>query len=343
MRTATALAPDVFGAAETDFSTIATQEMRDREPRYLFYAGDEPGLPTPGGLQVASPCIPRQTFWRCAVTPALSAPVRMRAVEIPEGRMIDGTQNAKGLASMLLPCGPEVDELLAQYGHSDQGQWQKRWGLVELTALRGMQPKEVAALNLTAFFFPTWPELPETNKEVLAQLRERVDEVKKLAPNAKGADLLKITPADFPEGSEERVLLAVGQQMVAAVEMAQEYQMRVVRDGNMRVTFGETNDRHKPGFDSKDELFAQRSGVGLAINSLRGNQSDAAAAGMGAVLEKVLEKFQPQQQAAIDPQQIAAIVAATMQALSKGEVKPEPTAEAQTAPVVPKTPTVKPR
>lgn len=318
MRTATALAPDVFGAAETDFSTIATQEMRDREPRYLFYAGDEPGLPTPGGLQVASPCIPRQTFWRCAVTPALSAPVRMRAVEIPEGRMIDGTQNAKGLASMLLPCGPEVDELLAQYGHSDQGQWQKRWGLVELTALRGMQPKEVAALNLTAFFFPTWPELPETNKEVLAQLRERVKE----APNA--------------------VVAECGEQMIAAVEMAQEYQMRIVRDGNMRVTFGETNDRHKPGFDSKDELFAQRSGVGLAINSLRGNQSDAAAAGMGAVLEKVLEKFQPQQQA-IDPQQIAAIVAATMQALSKGEVKPEPTAEAQTAPVVPKTPTVKPR
>lgn len=297
MRTGTAAAPDVFGAAETDFNTIATQDMRDREPRYLFFAGDEPGLPTPGGLQVASLCIPRQILWRCAVTPALSAPVRMRAVEIPEGRLIDGTRDGKGLASMLLPCGPEVDELLANYGHPDQGQWLKRWGLVELTALRGMPPKEVAALNLTAFFFPSWPSLPETNKEVLAQLRERL------------------------KAATSQIQRTCGEQMIAAVEMAQEYQQRIVREGNIRVTFGETNDRFKPGFDSKDELFAQRSGVGLAINSLRGNQSDAAAMNLKEILKEVLPAVQSPQ---LGADAIAAIVAATVQALQKVESKPEP-------------------
>lgn len=314
MTTGTATAPDVFGAAESDFQTIATQEMRDREPRYLFYAGDEPGLPAPGGLQVASPCIPRQTLWRCAVTPALSAPVRMRAVEIPEGRMIDGTQDRKGLASMLLPCGPEVDELLATYGHSDRGQWQKRWGLVELTALRGMQPKEVAALNLTAFFFPTWPTIPETNQAVLEHLQTRLSE------------------------ATTEIQRKCGEEMIAAVQQAQEYQMRIVREGNIRVTFGETNDRFKPGFDSKDELFAQRSGVGLAINALRGNQSDAAAANIKEILKEVLPAVASPQ---IDANTIAAIVAATVAALNKGEAKPEPKDEAPTAPALPKAPAIK--
>ena len=49
---------------------------------------------------------------------------------------------------------------------------------------------------------------------------------------------------------------------------------------------------------------------------------DAAAASIGAVIEKVMEKFAPQQ-ATIDPNQIAAIVAATMQAMQPKEEAPK--------------------
>lgn len=171
---ATAAARSAFDALQELPQDVVTQEAQNREPRYLFYAGDEPNMPDPGGLSVATPVIPDKTIWRCAVTPALSVPVKMRAQEIPEGRKLDGTEDGRGLAAMLLPCGPEVDELLAHYGHPDRSQWQKRWGLVELTDLRGMQPSDVGRLNLTALFFPGWPDIPATNKEIITQLKAKI-------------------------------------------------------------------------------------------------------------------------------------------------------------------------
>lgn len=104
----------------------------------------------------------------------------------------------------------------------------------------------------------------------------------------------------------------------------------------MRVTYPDTNDSFKPGFDSKDELFALRSGVGLAVNSLRGNQSDAATQGLKDVLEAVMSKFQPQQQQSLDPQAIAAIVAATVQAMNGTEPKKEEAAPKTSVPVLKK-------
>jgi hypothetical protein len=83
---------------------------------------------------------------------------------------------------------------------------------------------------------------------------------------------------------------------------------------------------HKPSFDSKDELFSVRS-KRIGSQQLRGNQSDAMTAGLEQVLDKVLARVVPQQQS-IDPQAIATIVAATMQALQKpddkGDGKPQP-------------------
>lgn len=311
---ATQAARSAFEAINELPQQAINEEARNREPRYLFYSGDEPGMPDPGGISVSSPCIPDKTIWRCAVTPALSAPVRMRAQEIPEGRKLDGTEDGKGLASMLLPCGPEVDELLANYGHPDRSQWQKRWGLVELTELRGMLPRDVAALNLTTTFFPEWPNIPQTNREVEAMLKAKLAEIK----------------------DADSVIAKTGKQMLDAVSQAQSYQSKLIQSGNMRVTYPDTNDGFKPGFDSKDELFAVRSGVGLAVNSLRGNSSDANAAGIGAVLEAVMSKFQPQAAAPIDASQIAAIVAATMQAMNAQPTKVAVPVVDEAKPEVPK-------
>lgn len=283
---------NAFEIIEETPQELSSQEQMNREPRYLFFAGDEPNMPDPGGMMVQSPVIPGKTLWRCAVTPAVSIPIKMRREEIPDGRILDGTDNGKGLASMLLPCGPEVDELLAQYGHPDKAQWQKRWGLVELTELRGMMPREVAKFNLTTFFFPDFPDVPQTNKEVEALLKAKIEQ----ADN------------DLTE--------KIGKRMLEAVHQAQSFQQKLIQSGNMRVTYPDTNDGFKPGFDSKDELFAQRSGVGLAVNSLRGNQSDSANQGLKDVLEAVMSKFQPQASAPLDASAIAAIVAATLQAMN---------------------------
>lgn len=304
---------------EPDF--LVSREAQNREPRYLFFAGDEPGLAEPGGMAVGTKCVRGGVLWRCAVTPVTSAPVRMRAVDIPEGRILDGTQDDRGLASALLACGPEVDELLAQYGSGDPAQWQKRWGLVELTEWRGMAPSEVAKLNLTTAFFPSWPDVPATNKEVLEHLESKRAEIEAAPVTEKFS------------AAQKAKFLKTADQMIEGVRQAQTYQANLIRQGNMRVTYPDTNDAFKPGFDSKDELFSQRSGVGLAINSLRGNQSDAAAAGMEAVLDKVLAKFAPAAAqtapAPIDANAIAAIVAATVQALKADEGSKVTDAKAQ--------------
>lgn len=312
-RVGTAAAKSAFELIAESPSEITSQEQANREPRYLFFAGDEPMAPEPGGMQVQTPVIRGGMLWRCAVTPAINAVVRSRLQEIPVGRLLDGTADGRGLGAMLLPCGPEVEELINQYGHADVQQWQKRWGLVELTALRGMVARDVAALNLTEFFFPGWPDIPATNKEVIAHLEARLEEVD------------SFTPAD-----KRHIAQAVGEQMLNAVKMAQTYQTHVIQDGNIRITFPDSNDRFKPAFDGKDELFSLRSGAALAVNSLRGNQSDAMAAGIGDVLDKVLSRVIPQQQTAapIDAASIAAIVAATVQALKEAEA---PKVEVKTA------------
>lgn len=186
-----------------------------------------------------------------------------------------------------------------------------------------MAPRDVAKMNLTTTFFPSWPDVPKTNREVIALVE------------AKNAELLAII--EKRNGTErEQLLLAIGTRMLAAVQQAQSYHTKLIQNGNMRVTYPDTNDSFKPGFDSKDELFALRSGVGLAVNSLRGNQSDAATQGLKDVLEAVMSKFQPQQQQSLDPQAIAAIVAATVQAMNGTEPKKEEAAPKTSVPVLKK-------
>ena len=299
-----------FELIEAAPAELASQEQQSRETRYLFFAGDEPGLPLPGGMEVQSKCVPGRVLWRCAVTPVVSSPVKSRIVDIPDGRMLDGTDDGKGRASYLLAAGPEAETMLAEYGNADRAQWQRRWGLVELTAWRGKGVREVRDLNLTAFFFPEWPALPDSNAEVLAQLQVKRKELE-----------------SFPQDKMREDMLTTCDEMISAVKMAQEYQSRTIQQGNIRITYPDSNDGHKPSFDSKDELFSVRSKTALAVNSLRGNQSDAMTAGLEQVLDKVLARVVPQQQS-IDPQAIATIVAATMQSLQKpddkGDGKPQP-------------------
>lgn len=218
---ATSAFKSAFDIIEATPNELSSQEQMNREPRYLFFAGDEPNMPDPGGMMVQSPVIPGKTIWRCAVTPAISVPVKMRREEIPDGRLLDGTDNGKGIASMLLPCGPEVDALLADYGHPDRTQWQKRWGLVELEELRGMAPRDVAKMNLTTTFFPSWPDVPKTNREVIALVE------------AKNAELLAII--EKRNGTErEQLLLAIGTRMLAAVQQAQSYHTKLIQNGNTK-------------------------------------------------------------------------------------------------------------
>lgn len=282
---------DAFAAATAAVQAqrVSNTEAVDRAERYFFFAGDEPGVGGPGGMSVGTYCIPNKTIFRCEVTPCLTVPRPSRPEEIPDGMRIAGSYDEKTKKMQYwLYSGPEAQVLLTEY--ANPGDYTKQWGLVELTALRGKSLDEVAALQITRVFFPSWPSLPETNTEVQEAIRSKLEDIE---TNPK-------IPAEI-----RPLYLSCGKQMLLASEQAQSHQSRIVSDSNMRVTLPNTDDKFKRDFDAKDHLFAKRTGLSLAMNSLRGNQTD--------VLAKVIDKIgQP-----VDTAMIGAIVAATVAALDE--------------------------
>ena len=291
---------DAFDSAVALSSHNTQADIQARAERYFFFAGDEPGMPAPGGMSVASPCIPAKTIWRCQVTPCVSVPVRSRLEEIPEGQMIHGSLDERTRkASYLLPAGPEADNLIHQYGSLTDHT--RQWGLVELTALRGKSLDEVRSLRITHVFFPEWPnDVPDTNAGLIAHI---IDVMKRLKTDA------SITPDIF------KLYEKCAEEMISAARQAQQHQESIIGENNMRVTLPSTDANFKEKFDARDRLFAKRSGLALAVNAQRANQSD--------VLQQVVEGFKTQQQSAqVDPTAIAAIVAATMQAMQNQQPAP---------------------
>lgn len=269
-------------------------EVDNRATRYLWFAGDEPGMLPPGGMRVSTPCIPKKMIYRGQVTPCVSTPVWTRKEEIPEGQMLAGSDQAgtknhpgAGKAAYLLYAGLEAANLLNQYGHGSD--YTKQWGLVELKALRGMSLEEVQALRITSRFFPKYPAgVPETNEGLVEQIERVRDE---------------IAESNDPN---RKIYLECAAEMLTACEHAQEHQARIAAESNMAVTLNPMDPGYKKAFDEKDKLFARRAGIPLATNAMRGNQADA--------IQQIAKMVQPQAPQ-IDPQTIAAIVAATVQAL----------------------------
>jgi len=292
-------------------------EVDNRATRYLFFAGDEPGMMAPGGMSVNTACVPNKMIFRGQVTPCVSTPIWTRKEEIPEGQMLMGSEEAanapkgagKGKAAYLSYAGLEAKNLLMQYGHDSD--YTAQWGLVELKALRGKSLEEVQALRVTSRYFPKYPAIPETNFGMIEQIESVMAQIK--AGNDPNKD----------------ILLQCGEEMLTACEHAQAHQERLTADSNMRVTLAADDPGYKKEFDGRDRVYAKRSGVPLATNSLRGNQSDSVAQ----IARAVTDSVKPQ---GVDPQMIASIVAATVAALR--ETAP---VVAEAAPVEDKKPAAK--
>ena len=302
----TQVALDEFGQAAALQPGNQDQEVSNRATRYLVFAGDEPGVMTPGGMSVNTPCIPKRVIFRGQVTPCVSTPVWTRVEEIPEGQMLAGSDQVrdehhpgKGKAAYLLYAGLEAANLLTQYGHTSDSA--KQWGLVELKALKGLALEDVKALKVTPRFFPEYPKMPETTLAMAAQIEKVRDQIE---------------ASDDPH---RNILLACADDMLTACTHAQEWQAQVAAESNMRVTLNPLDPGYKKAFDDKDKLFAKRAGIPLATNSMRGNQADSSTQ----LIEQIAKAMQPQAPQ-IDANVISAIVAATVQALREPAAAPAP-------------------
>ncbi len=288
-----------FDVASKMIPKTPVDVVEDRRERYFFYPGDEPGLPAPGGLSVQSLSIPNKLIRRCEVTPCLTVQVPARMQEIPDGSRIRGTEDyARGIAKYWLYSGSEAANLIEQYGN--QLDAAHNWGLVELDMLRGVPVAEVASLRITETFFPRYPLIPETNAELIKQISAVIE---------------RLTVAEIPGRT---LLLSIGQKMIDAVESAHRHMVDVVSATNIAVTLPSTEPGYKRNFDERDRLFALRTGIPLAINSLR---------------DQVAEKVP----AGIDPNTVATIVAATVAAINQqtNVAAPAPTPVPQPTPEPP--------
>lgn len=277
----------------------------DRDPRYFFYAGDEPGVPGAGGLRTQSKCIPGLLMKRCDITPCVTVQVPSRVQEIPEGRLIRGTENTPlpGLGKYWLYSGPEAFILVQKYGN--RADWTNNRGLVEFDFLRGWEPAKVRSLKIREVFFPNYPnDVPDTNAATLAHIKAVTKEI------ADGTYInFKWSSTDADSIVRRDIYLKCGEYMAKAVEAADRWQSDKVNQSNLAITLPSTEPGYKRDFDAADELWSKRTGIKLAVNSLRQNsilqgvQNDPATKG-------------------IDPEAIAAIVAATVKAVKAADDTP---------------------
>lgn len=308
MQTQTAVKPDAFAGVIGEMSPpqiyIAAEDKRER---YFFYAGDEPGRTHPGGLSVNTPCVPYKVIRRCQVTPCISRQIPARIEEIAEGARIAGTVGFRlGFAKYWLASGPEADGLLSDYGN--RGDFARNWGLIELLPekLTGMIYPEYARLHINEAVFPQWPDIPEANQGVMDHLFEMNALIEKnehpwFTWNLNASETIY----------HRDIYLACIPQMLMAVEAAQQFQAEVVRNSNMAVTLPSTEPGYKRNFDDRDRLYSKRTGVALAINSLRQNSSDV----VEQAVERIATKLQPQVAPQVDPTLFTMMAGAFVKAL----------------------------
>jgi len=325
MQTQVAVRPDAFQGVINEMTPervyIAAEDKRER---YFFYPGDEPGMKNPGGLSVNTPCVPYKRIYRCQITPCISRQIPARIEEIAEGSRIPGTVGFRvGFAKSWLASGPEADGLLADYGNA--ADFSRNWGLIELLPekLTGMNYAEYAKLHLNEALFPQWPDIGEANQDVLDHLFEMNGIIEK-----NEHDWFKWNLNNSETILHRDIYLACIPQMVMAVEAAQQHQSEVVRNSNIAVTLPSTEPGYKRNFDDRDRLYSKRTGIPLAINSLRQNSSDA----MEVMAERLASKLQPQVAPQSDPTQVAATVTAVIQALKAEGLLTLPSAPEETKP-----------
>jgi hypothetical protein len=293
-----------------------TEEVDRKVQRYFFYAGDEPGHK--GGLSVESLSIPDRVLLRCAVTPCLTTYRFGKHVPTADGvytdirNLIPGSQDEglqeksgkrrMGYAKEWVYAGEEAQGLLDNYGNP--GDSARNWGLVELKALRGMEIEHVYGnLNPDGVFFPTWPEVPETNADV----RLQIETVRDLIKADKIPNILK---------ENKQIYLQCAEEMLLAVDAAERFQSNAMRRTNVSITVPSSDPEFKKEADSRDYVFSKRTGIAILMNASRSGGSP-----VDDVIKGLAETLKGMSTPALDSQALAAIVGAAVAAALKEQDK----------------------
>jgi len=320
-RAAVATADQMFDGIAEQMGSYEIISAEDRRARYFFFAGDSgEAIPKPGGMRVQSPCVYRQTFYRCMITPV----VTVRRLEltnlIPAGAEVPGSRDRvkQGCSEYWMNAGPEAATMLAEYGSPQD--MTRNWGLIEIAPeiLRGLDwDKEVKPLRIQQVFFPDWPnDVAEKNADVAKHIEERIEFIR--------------TSNDPLIVRNRELYLAVGANMLDAVDAADRYQRLICNRANQAVSQPFGNDFFKAGFDGRDNAYFERTGLVKnteAMTTVAGRLQQQTGNLDGATLEAILAKVVPAQQPAFSPEDLARALALAMRMVQQPQTAapvPEP-------------------
>ena len=296
----------------------------DRRTRYLFFAGDVGDVPGVGGMRIDSPCIPRKTLYRCMFTPVVTVRKMELTNLIPDGARVPGSEDRikHGCSEYWLNAGPEAGALLGAYGNGMDVS--RNWGLVEVQPelLRGMDwDKEVKQLKIQMAFFPEWPKIPNSNFEVQQHLEARIEFIK--------------TTRDPLISVNRDLYLAIGADMLRAVDAAQRHQESICNGSNQAVTQPRGDESYKYRFDERDEISFRRSGMIKNTEALRKvaeQMKNGASSGLDAEsLKQILSSVVPSQQPAFNADQLAMAIVQAAQLLNQAVATSEEDKKAKNA------------
>ncbi len=239
---------------QNDFEPVYyNQEILRREAvRYLFFPGDVIGARRKqeredlagGGEEIGSACLVRTKGFlrRCRITPLERWGELMPAELLPEGANVIGVQPT-GMGSeqaftsfksnlFAFPKFPG-EEITWIIQSADNGGIRK--GIVELTALQAMEWKDFRQLNLQELFFPDYPNLPKTLREVEGMIR-----------------------ATGERYSSDPIIRRCAQEMLGACSIFRRWATARIEAENLLAQIGTTKDGWTYTYsDLADTLFAQ--------------------------------------------------------------------------------------
>src|SRR5262245_41348756 len=157
------------------FAGDSIAPRRKRELREMVAVGVQVnGNPFPvyslGGMEVNTACLLRT---RGVLPRAMLSPLEISSVWMPQDLIPDGAETFRGVVTpdakwtSTLPGlktypGEAIRSVLTS-SQNDQGVSQ---GITEISSLRGLPWQEVEAMGIQKHFFPSWPKLPPTLREL---------------------------------------------------------------------------------------------------------------------------------------------------------------------------------
>ena len=136
----------------------------------------------------------------------------------------------------------------------------RNWGVVELTALKGMAASEFAALRIDDLFFPqsknidqAIDELPQSYKEMRRQIAACLQALQMDQDGLPG-QLASYSPY------QRQALIQTGQQMLRGINIAERYDNALVDESEGELELGKNNSRFKQKYDGADLAALNRLG-----------------------------------------------------------------------------------